>query len=267
MKILRLAIVFCALSTALRGASFHEDFAVVFIDAASEAKFGAFPLDRSILAKAIRKAASLGAKGVVLKFFFDQPKSELSDLSLEQALTNVPVLLEARMDDSQIQPNALPNQFTFPGVKARTRVSGQTGWIPLLRFSEKAAGVGFVDFSTTVVPLLETYQSRTVKSLTVCCIELATGKKAIIQPSESLKFGTRELRMDSHNGVSVKLPAKDDLEYIPFHRLVAGETPAGEIEGQGCDSWLRWRSDSFHLHFHWPDSRAPILCLCAEKRL
>src|SRR5690242_6326838 len=117
MKILRLAILLCALSTALRGASFREDFAVVFIDAASEAKFGTFPLDRSILAEAIRQAASLGAKGVVLKFFFDQPKSEVSDLSLEQALTNTPVLLQARIDDSQVQPNALPNHFTFPRVK------------------------------------------------------------------------------------------------------------------------------------------------------
>ena len=73
-------------------------------------------------------------------------------------------------------------------MKARTQVSGQAGWIPLPRFCEKAAGVGFVDFSTTVVPLLETYQSRTVKSLTVCCIELATGKQAIIEPGRSLGY-------------------------------------------------------------------------------
>jgi len=232
MKILRLAILLCALSMALHAASFREDFAVVFIDAASEAKFGTFPLDRSILAKAIRQAASLGAKGVVPKFFFDQPKSEVSDLSLEQALTNTPVLLQARIDDSQFQPNALPNHFTFPRVKAQTQVSGQAGWIPLPRFSAKAAGVGFVDFSTTVVPLLETYQSQTVKSLTVCCIELATGKQAVIEPSQSLRFGTHELCVDARNCVSAKLPAKDDLEYIPFHRLVAGEIPFGQIKGK-----------------------------------
>ena len=168
----------------------------------------------------------------MLKFFFDQPKSELSDLSLEQALTNTPLLLQARIDDSQTQPNALPNHFTFPRVKARTQVSGQAGWIPLPRFCEKAAGVGFVDFSTTVVPLLETYQSRTVKSLTVCCIELATGKQAIIEPGRSLKFGTHELHVDTRNCVSAKLPAKDDLEYIPFHQLVAGEIPLSQIKGK-----------------------------------
>ena len=231
--IIRLAILLCALSTMLRGATFREDFAVVFIDATSEAKFGTFPLDRSYLAKAIRQTATLGAKGVVLKFFLDQPKGELSDFSLEQAMTNMPVLLQARLDDSQPQSNALPNRFAFPRVKVQTQISGQAGWIPLRRFSAKAAGVGFVDLSTpTVVPLLETYQSETVKSLTVCCIELATGKQAIIVPGQSLRFGTHELRVDSRNCVSAKLPAEDALEYIPFHRLVGGEILVSEIKGK-----------------------------------
>lgn len=144
----------------------------------------------------------------------------------------MPVVLQARIDDSQLQPNVLPNRFTFPRAKARTQVSGQAGWIPLARLSEKAAGVGFVDFSTTVVPLLETYQSQTVKSLIVCCIELTTGKQAVIEPSQRLRFGMHELPVDAHNCVSVKLPAKDDLEYIPFHRLAAGEMPVSQIKGK-----------------------------------
>src|SRR5687767_4189271 len=61
MKILCLTIFLLAHATALRGASFHDDFAVVFIDAASEAKLGQFPLNRSVLAKGIRQAGNLGA--------------------------------------------------------------------------------------------------------------------------------------------------------------------------------------------------------------
>jgi hypothetical protein len=38
--------------------------------------------------------------------------------------------------------------------------------------------------------------------------------------------------METRNCVSAKLPAKDDLEYIPFDRLVAGEIPSGQIKGK-----------------------------------
>lgn len=41
----RLVFLFCMLSNTVLGASFRDDFAVVFIDAASEAKFGPFPFD------------------------------------------------------------------------------------------------------------------------------------------------------------------------------------------------------------------------------
>ena len=41
-------------------------------------------------------------------------------------------------------------------------------------FCAHAKDVGFVDFDSAQVPLLETYQPRTVKSLVVCAIELAT---------------------------------------------------------------------------------------------
>src|SRR6185295_9183432 len=117
---------------------------MVFIDAASEAKFGAFPLDRSLLARAIRQAGDLRAKGVVLKFFLDQPREEASDLSLANALTNVPVQLQARIEDAEAHPNPLPDRFTLPGVKVQTAVSGRSGWIPLPMLIANANDVGFV---------------------------------------------------------------------------------------------------------------------------
>jgi hypothetical protein len=92
--------------------------------------------------------------------------------------------------------------------------------------------VGFVDFNSTQVPLLEAYQSRTVKSLVVCCIELATGKSAVTGPDGNMKFGTNELRLDAQCCVTAKLPAKNDLAYIPFHQFLAGETPASQINGK-----------------------------------
>jgi hypothetical protein len=228
----RLAFLVCMLSSTLLGASFRDDFAVVFIDAASEAKYGAFPWDRSLLARAIRQAGDFGAKGVVMKFFFDQPSGEAGDSSFAAALTNLPVLLQARLDDTEAHPNPLPDRFTLPTVRAQTGIFGRSGWIPILRFIANARDVGFVDFNSTQVPLLEAYQSRTVKSLVVCCIELATGKSAVTGPDGNMKFGTNELRLDAQCCVTAKLPAKNDLAYIPFHQFLAGETPASQINGK-----------------------------------
>ena len=212
MNSVRLIFLLCALSSTLLGASLRDDFVVVFIDAASEAKFGAFPLDRSLLAKAIRQTGHLRAKGVVLKFFLDQPREESSDLSLANALTNVPVQLQARINNAEAHPNPLPDRFTLPQVKAQTEITGQSGWIPLPTFIANANDVGFVDFSSaTEVPLLETYQSRTVKSLALCCIELAIGNPVVIAPDGRMKFGVNELRVDSRNCVTARLPVKDDL--------------------------------------------------------
>jgi hypothetical protein len=232
MNIIRVAFALCTLCRSLFGASFRDDFAVVFIDAASEAKFGAFPLDRSLLARAIQKASDLHARGVVLKFFLDQPKAEASDLLLAQALTNTPVLLQARIDDSEAHPNPLPARFTLQGVKFQTQISGRGGWIPIPRFMANAHDVGFVDFSSTQVPLVENYQDRPVKSLVLCCIELATGKRAIIEPGQKLTLGAHELRLDARNCVQAKLPLKDDLAYIPFQRFLAGDIPANLIQGK-----------------------------------
>ncbi|HEY4415879.1 MAG TPA: CHASE2 domain-containing protein, partial [Verrucomicrobiae bacterium] len=232
MKIIHVIFFLCTLCTTLLGASFKDDFAVVFIDASSEAKYGTFPLDREFLAKAIRRAGELHARGVVLKFFLDQPKTEASDLALAQSLTNLPVILQARIDDAEAHPNPLPERFKLLNVKAKTEVSGQSGWIPTPGLIAKSHDVGFVDFSTTQVPLLETYQDSSVKSLVLCCIELATGTQAVIQPGQKVTFGTHDLRVDSHNCVQAPLPLKDDLAYIPFHRFLTGDLPENLIRGK-----------------------------------
>jgi len=231
MNMKRIAFFLLIVCIHLPGASFRDDFAVVLIDAASEAKHGAFPLDRSIIARAVEKAGELKARGVVLKFFYDRPRSEASDLVMAKALTNIPVILQARIDDTEAQPNPLPTRFML-GVKAETQVSGRSGWIPIPKFMANARDVVFVDFASTKVPMLERYQNHTVKSLVLCCIELSTGKTAVIKPEQSVSFGTKELLLDAKNCVQATLPLKDDLDYIPFHRFLAGDIPMNQIQGK-----------------------------------
>ena len=216
----------------LRASSFQDDFVVVFIDASSEAKHGPFPLDRSILARGIRKAHDLHARGVVLKFFMDLPRVAAGDRLFAQSLTNLPVLLQASVDGGEAHPNPLPERCFLSGMKARTAVAGRNGLIPLPMFATNALDIGFVNFSATEVPLLETYQERTVKSLFICAIELATGKRAVIEPGSRITFGSLQLPMDARNCIQTKLPPKDELSYVPFEKLLAGEIPEKQIHGK-----------------------------------
>ena len=71
-----------------------------------------------------------------------------------------------------------------------------------------------------------------MKSLVLCSIELATGKRAIIEPGQKVTLGARALRLDARNCVQAKLPLKDDLAYIPFQRFLAGDIPANLIQGK-----------------------------------
>lgn len=226
-----LTLLFCILTSGLPGASFSNDFAVVFIDAATEAKLGKFPLDRALIAKAVLKAGEQQAKGVVLKFFLDQPRNEASDRALAGALTNLPVLLQARIDDSEAQPNPLPERFTLPKIKGPTATVGVSGWLPLPMFSANAKDVGFADVFSEET-LLKTYQAKTVKSVTLSCIEMATGSPMVITTNGQMKFGAKVLPVDSRYMAPAKWPVKDNLAYIPFHQFVAGEVAASQIKGK-----------------------------------
>src|SRR5438874_80021 len=61
-------------------------FVLVFIDSATEKSLGPFPYDRGLYAKAVERAASLGARGVVVKFFLDKPKSPDGDAAFVRAM-------------------------------------------------------------------------------------------------------------------------------------------------------------------------------------
>jgi hypothetical protein len=214
-------------------APLSDRFAVVFIDKDTEAKLGAFPLPRTYFAQAVRQAAALHARAVVFKFFFDQSKNPADDLAFAESMTNLPIALEARLDDNETHPNPLPARFSLAlSGNTATAISGQSGWIPLPLFTERAASIGFVDFDNTNTPLLETFQQRQVKSLLLCCLELAEGRPAQIHPGQDVVFGALHLPLDRLNRCRAYLPARDDCPYIPFHRFLSGDVPSGAIAGK-----------------------------------
>jgi CHASE2 domain-containing sensor protein len=219
---LRLAILLLVSVPAIAfGGDFERDFAVVFITQATEAKHGRYPLDRALLAQAIERAADAGAKGVIIKFFLDQARTTEGDRRLAMALSRVPVLLQARLDDSEKGPNPLDARFTLPGTSLKTAVSGGSGWIPLPEFSRHAHDVCFVDFDSFPAPIVEMYQGKTVKSLLACAAELALGHKAVIRPSKDISIGDQTALLDSSNQVTVTLP-QGTLSYFDFNSLLDG---------------------------------------------
>ena len=153
-------------------------FVPVFIDARTEAKLGPFPYDRAVLASAMTAFEKLGAKGVVMKFFLDQAKSN-GDSALAAAMAKLPTVLQARCDDTEARPNALDARFSsVANLKMQFAVSCKSGWIPLPVLQSTAADVCFIDQSVPdTAPIHERYQGRAVKSLYTCALALA-GKSA-----------------------------------------------------------------------------------------
>lgn len=212
--------------------SFAQDFAVVFINQKTETKYGAMPIDRSLLAKAVENASRLRAKGVVIKFFLDQPRLTSSDHLLAESMSRIPVLLQARIDDAEKNPNTLPKASVFSELSFTTSVSGQSGWVPIRQFSEKAKDICFVDFNASPIPIIESYQGKTVKSLLVCAVEIATGQKMLLQPSKSITIGNLVASLDSLNRVNVALTRQEPLAALEFNDLIDGTLSSATLKGK-----------------------------------
>ncbi len=193
-------------------------FVPVFIDAQTEAKLGPFPYDRAVLARAVTAFEKLGAKGVVMKFFLDQAKSQGDD-ALAAAMAKLPTVLQARCDDTEARPNALDARFSsIANLKMQFAVSCKSGWIPLPVLQSKAADVCFIDQSVPdTAPILERYQGRAVKSLYTCALALA-GKPGPVADAG----GIRKIDL-------AKAPRIDAISLID---VFDGKTERGKIAGK-----------------------------------
>lgn len=209
-----------------------EPFAVVLIDNKTEKALGPFPYDRSVYARAIDKAAASGARGVVLKFFIDLPKTEAGDRALAEAIGRTKVILQAHLDDAEAAPNALPKRFRTQlagGADKGKILTGNSGLIPLPQLSEKAYDVGFIDYTTIDrAPMVERYKGDYVKSLYTCCLELALGEPARVVPGKAIEIGGRALPLDAQGQAGVRYPTADELQYLSMIDLLEGP-PRAEL--------------------------------------
>jgi CHASE2 domain-containing sensor protein len=234
------AIFVMGFAAALKADEFAERFAVVMIDDESEAKLGPFPYDRWLMAQAVNACAHCNARAVVLKFFFDQPKSAAGDDALCKAIATIPVALQARLDSKEGTAEAIPEKFSFGQPNLLTAIGGNRGWIPLPALLETASAVGFVDFDSSEIPLVEEYRGVSYKSLVICCLELAFGAQAHIGTSDRIYVGPGFIPVDRLNVYRADMARLEPLKIISFARLLGGEVKREEIEGRvviiGLDS-------------------------------
>jgi hypothetical protein len=211
--------------------SFEDNFIAVFIDSTTEEKLGQLPLDRSLFAKAIERLKSANAKGVILKFFLDIPKEEQSDKKLAESMKGLPVVLQARIDNGELNPNHLPKKFTLGG-ELQTSISGRSGWIPTSLFSENAKDVCFIDFEGFPLPSLEKYRDNGVKSLFLCALELGVDKPAKITSGSKVEIGHLSYDLDSLNRFSVAIPPSMKFEYIRFSDIFEDKTYVEKVRNK-----------------------------------
>lgn len=231
---MRFFLAFVLFSISFGGAArdFSQDFAVVLANEKTEIRFGKIPLDRALIAKAITNLARYGAKGVVVKFFLDQPRIPEGDLELARSMSMIPVILQARMDDTEKTPNALPERMTMGHTQYASSVQGRSGWIPLPAFMEKSHAVGFVDFNGPPIPMLETYRSHTVKSLLLCPVELAIGQKAVFRSGKDVRIGDLVVPLDEQNRVSLHIQSHATFKSLQFEDLIEGTLPEDALKGR-----------------------------------
>jgi hypothetical protein len=203
-----------------RADSAVHPFELVLIDAASEKQLGGFPVDRKLVAQAVTALKAAGAKGVVLKFFYDQPaKLPESDKALADAISSTKTLLQARIDEAEFGPNPLPSRFAMDKAEGnlKTPLAGDNGWIPMPQFANAAHDIGFVDITTPEnVPMVESYKNTPVNSLTLAALELATDETGHIENGARLTLGSKSVALTTDNQVALKLNTNEKLDYASF---------------------------------------------------
>lgn len=184
------------------------DTVLVLIDKRTEEELGSFSAERDALAAGLVKLAKLGAKEVLLKFFLDLQKEDKENALLRQAIAKLPVTLQARIDNTESNPNELLSKHVlgsgFRSVKSGAH--GNSGWLPIIDFSREAKAVGFID-SISPTFFVEAYGSQTVGTLYFHALESIYGAAFEIRDGELHLAGKR---------VSLNQKGEFELVWLPY---------------------------------------------------
>ena len=207
----------------------------IALDDASVASVGRFPVDREVYARAIRKARELGARGLALKFFIDQPSNPRSDRALAQAVASFPVLMQFSSTSS---PSRAPRaarrlDWDLSATREPLRMTGALAPLPAL--ASHAAGLGFVesrsDGLANTVEVAGLLGSEPVASLQLAIAELALGHRAVVRGNR-LRIGSKDMDLDEKGRVACPVLAGPEPRMHGIGELLAGTIPRREIRGK-----------------------------------
>jgi hypothetical protein len=198
----------------------ESPFAFVMYDAQSEMIIGKFPPERDVYANLVLKLKENEAKAIVFKYFFDLPKNTIKDQVFADSLKELPVFLQARIDNSEKKPNDLLNKYYSSDLlKSKNVITGNSGWIPISTISFNAYDLGFVDIrNPSYIPLFEKYKGHYVKSLWYSIIKYIFPDVKI--ENGSLINGNRKINSNDFGEVKIEYPLNDSLQYISFSNLI-----------------------------------------------
>ena len=231
-KFLICSVLLMCLSSFVGLSQAENPFQLIFIDEKTESKMGSFPYDRKIYAEALNLLKKYEAKAVVLKYFLDLPKTNDGDKLLSDAMKNIPVFLQANIDNKETVPNPLPEKFFYNDfhLNRGLLIQGKSGWIPLPIFSENCYQIGFVNIrNIDAVPLIEVYRGYPVKTLYLEILEYVIASKVDFNSLKEIKINKRNIQLTEYSEITVELPTVDHLQYISFVDLIEGKVQKKDV--------------------------------------
>ncbi len=222
------AIAFWTLATAPVAAQ------VVFVDydRATAKSHGDFP-SRAQLAEITAALHSAGAKAVVLKFFLDGPGKEPDNTQLTDAIGKGRTVLQATISREPPTSRDLPTRFRHLGKPPfEPAIRGDEGWLPLARFSDKAARVCFADVRLPErAPMLEVFGGHPVPSLYACLLAEVWGSEMSFAPGAA-GFGKARLPINALGEVGIQIDLKHAGARMSALRLFAGKDWQPSVRGK-----------------------------------
>ncbi|MEP7157369.1 MAG: CHASE2 domain-containing protein [Betaproteobacteria bacterium] len=239
-KCARRVLVLSLIAAALAGvapshaATFDDKFVVVTIDAQTENKTGGFPT-RQLMAQLIDRITAAKPKSIILKFFLDSEGKEPDSTMLVTSLAKTRVILQATLNKSPPTTKLLDDRFYFKAAIAphKPAVSGDEGWIPLKRFSDKSPKVCFADVATPgQVPMIEMFNGRPVESLYACALAEAYGNGTLLLTSHRATFGKQSLALDDAAEVRIALADVSLPTTLSALRILDGAVTSDAFTGK-----------------------------------
>jgi hypothetical protein len=226
----RFAIVILLCVSVILHLSAESPFVVIMYDSKTEKTIGDFPPKRTVWAQTINKVRSLNAKAVVLKFFYDLPKSE--DIDLGKSISTIPTFLQACINENDPSNNVLDQKYEMKVDRDYANViSGKNGWIPVSDLAQKAYDVGFVDISNiTEIPIIEKYNNRYVRSLYFSVLQYVLPDLKF--EKNTLVNNKKQIKLSRYSEMHVNYPGEDKLEYISLCDVLNNKVNSNDIENK-----------------------------------